>query len=167
MKTIYCIQCGARTVLRLVDQVERKQCPDCQWIHYEDPKVAAGVILFRQSRVLLVRRTIAPEGTWTFPGGYVDRYEDPDLAAIREVREETGIEVSADRLLKIYRASDSPVLLIVYLGTLKENSPPPTAMSECDEVRYFEYSQIPWDNLAFQTTRQALKDAYSISGMKD
>ena len=162
MELVYCLCCGTRTTEQLVDGVPRARCPKCEWVHYHDPKVAAGVIIFDpKKRVLLVQRAIPPVNTWTFPGGYVDRFEDPDKAACREVFEETGMTVQTTELLGIYRAQDSPVLLLVYLGEATLKSAPPRALHECKDARYFTQEEIPWEHLSFETTLRALKESYA------
>ena len=73
---------------------ERAICPQCGWIHFEDPKVAAGVLVEQEGRILLVQRGNDPErGVWSFPAGFVNAYEDPARAAERECLEETGLVV--------------------------------------------------------------------------
>jgi 8-oxo-dGTP pyrophosphatase MutT (NUDIX family) len=62
------------------------------------PAVAA-IIRDDRSRVLGLR---TPEGTWTLPAGHIDPGESPREAVVREVREETGLEVVAMRLLDVY-----------------------------------------------------------------
>ena len=68
------------------------------------PKVAVGTIIgMPDGRIVLVRRAIEPgHGLWVFPGGYVDRGEDVRLAAVREAREEAGIDIRLDGLVGIY-----------------------------------------------------------------
>lgn len=59
-----------------------------------------GVIYDRQSRVLLVRQTA--DGLWSTPGGVLEPDETPATAVVREVQEETGLEVSIVRLLGVF-----------------------------------------------------------------
>ena len=68
---------------------------------YLDPKVAVGTIIATpDDRIVLVRRAIEPgHGRWVFPGGYVDRGEVVEAAAVREVKEETGLDVVAERFI--------------------------------------------------------------------
>ena len=68
------------------------------------PKVAVGTIIRTgDGRLVLVRRAIEPGyGLWVFPGGYVDRGEQIIEAAVREAREESGLEVRIDGLVNIY-----------------------------------------------------------------
>lgn len=162
MTSIFCLRCGTQTEKRQIDTVSRDQCPKCQWVYYEDPKVATGVLIFDNAqRVLLARRTIAPIGKWTYPGGYVDRFEDPDKAAARETLEETGVSVDIDHLQGIYRSPDSPVLLLIYKGTVNPDSAPPQALQECDDIAYFAEHDVPWDELAFETTPRVIRDGFA------
>lgn len=64
------------------------------------PRLGCGIALWRDERLLLVRRRRAPEaGTWSFPGGKVDPFEPTEAAARRETLEELGIEVGPLELL--------------------------------------------------------------------
>ncbi|GAA5787459.1 NUDIX hydrolase [Chitiniphilus shinanonensis] len=68
--------------------------------HYPTPKLdVRALILDREQNVLLVRE--ASDGLWTLPGGWCDIGESPADAVVREVREETGLEVVATRLLAL------------------------------------------------------------------
>jgi 8-oxo-dGTP diphosphatase len=58
---------------------------------------ADALVRDERGRVLLVRR--ADDGRWAMPGGWVDPGETPEQAVVREVAEETGLRVSAPRLL--------------------------------------------------------------------
>jgi ADP-ribose pyrophosphatase YjhB (NUDIX family) len=59
-----------------------------------------GVITDDDGRLLLVQRARPPAaGTWSLPGGRVERGEDDAAAVIREVREETGLDVAAGELV--------------------------------------------------------------------
>ena len=82
----------------------RLVCARCGFILYLDPKVAVGtVITTADERIVLVRRAIEPGyGLWVFPGGYVDRGEEITVAAVREAREEAGLQVRLDGLINIY-----------------------------------------------------------------
>ena len=78
--------------------------------------LAAGAVVTYQDRILLLRRGIEPAyGAWVFPGGFVDRGEHPEAAAVRETREEAGVAIRLDGTLGIYsHPAGSPVVLVVY-----------------------------------------------------
>ena len=88
---------------------------------YLDPKVAVGTIIETpDSRLVLVRRAIEPGyGLWVFPGGYVDRGEELTAAAIREAREESGLDVRLDGLVNIYSYSGNSPIIVVYAATVR------------------------------------------------
>ncbi len=90
-----CPLCGADLAQRAVQGRVRLACPACAFVAYENPASAsAGVVLDGEGRVLLVRRLLEPfRGAWALPAGYQDHDEDSRSACIREVREETGLEV--------------------------------------------------------------------------
>src|SRR3972149_4025536 len=118
----YCPECGAGLESRLLRPGDpaRLVCSACTFVFYLDPKVAVGTIIGTAgSRIVLVRRAIEPGyGLWVFPGGYVDRGEEITSAAIREAREETGLEVRLDGLVNIYSYPGRPLIVIVYAATV-------------------------------------------------
>jgi molybdenum cofactor cytidylyltransferase len=85
----YCQRCGSPMGFEDRHGRYRPVCPACGFTAFYDPKIAAAVIVEIDGRIVLQRRAIAPgRGKWTFPGGFVDRGERIEDAAIREVVEE-------------------------------------------------------------------------------
>ena len=66
---------------------------------YPTPKIDVRAGVFRDGRILLVRETA--DGRWTLPGGWGDEHESPAASIEREVREESGFEVRAERLVAL------------------------------------------------------------------
>ena len=96
----------------------RPACPACDFVLYLDPKVVVAVAVGHAGRVLLGRRAINPgRGLWSFPGGYVDRGEAVEDAALRETREETGLAVRLTGLLGVYSAVGRPHVVLAYAAT--------------------------------------------------
>lgn len=137
---------------------DRHVCEGCGFIFYLDPKVAAGVIVRHEGRVVLLQRAIEPGyGQWVFPGGFVDRGEHPREAAAREAMEEAGIEVAVRDLVGVYHEPPgSPVVLVVYRAELLAGVP--AARDESLALGLFALAALPWPDLAFPTTRAALRD---------
>ena len=137
----------------------RPTCPACGWVHYEDPKVAAGVLILNEGKVLLIRRTVDPYlGSWSIPAGFVNAYEDPRAAALRECMEETGLSVELDGLFDMLTGREHPrgsdILLIfkahVVGGTL-------AAADDADRAEWFSLDELP--PLAFTSTHRILDKA--------
>jgi ADP-ribose pyrophosphatase YjhB (NUDIX family) len=137
---------------------DRLVCSACGFVLYLDPKVAVGTIIATpDSRLVLVRRAIEPGyGLWVFPGGFVDRGEELPKAAIREAREESGLEVRLDRLVNIYSYPEAAVIIVVYAATALGGEL--CGDDECLETRLFTQDELPWEALAFRSTREALRD---------
>lgn len=71
---------------------------------YPTPKVdVRGFVINERGEILMVRESI--DGRWTIPGGWADIGFTPSQMVVKEVREESGLEVSADRLLAVYDKS--------------------------------------------------------------
>ena len=117
----------------------------------------AGTIFMLDGGIALLKRGVEPAlGKWVFPGGYVDRGESVREAAVRETKEESQLEVKLGPLLNVYTYPRSPNVIIVY--TAEVISGKLAAADESLEARIFTPNEIPWDDLAFESTRDALKD---------
>jgi ADP-ribose pyrophosphatase YjhB (NUDIX family) len=158
----FCPRCGGRLVARVLKSgdPERLVCASCHQILYLDPKVAVGTIIQdSDGRVLLVQRAIEPGyGRWVFPGGYVDRGEPLEVAALREAREECGLDVQLDGLVNLYSYPGRAPIIIVYTATTLKGTL--CVDEESLDVRWFEREEIPWSLLAFPSTHDALTDFF-------
>jgi ADP-ribose pyrophosphatase YjhB (NUDIX family) len=72
---------------------------------YRNPTPTVDIIIIRDNSVVLVKRRNPPHG-WAIPGGFVDEGESVEHAAIREAKEETGLDVSVSRLIGVYTDPD-------------------------------------------------------------
>jgi ADP-ribose pyrophosphatase YjhB (NUDIX family) len=162
----FCPSCGAPLESRRLksSDPERPVCTACGFVVYFDPKVAVGTIIRTDDeRIVLVRRAIEPGyGLWVFPGGYVDRGEEVRAAAIREAREESGLDVRIDGLVNIYSYGGAPII-IVYAATSLGGTL--CGDEECLEAELFRADTIPWDRLAFRSTTAGLRDYFSNDWM--
>jgi 8-oxo-dGTP diphosphatase len=156
----FCPACGAPLAPRVIKAGEppRLVCGACEFVLYMDPKVAVGTIIrTADGRLVLVKRAIEPGyGRWVFPGGYMDRGEEITAAAVREAREESGLDVRIDGLVNIYSYVGRPLIIVVYAATAVSGEL--CCDDECLEARLFALEEIPWDELAFKSTHDALRD---------
>lgn len=159
----FCANCGGQLERKRLKKTEpeRRVCSMCNFIFYEDPKIAACTIPVVDNKVVLLKRGIEPSyGKWVFPGGFMDRGERVEEAAIRETWEEVNLQVEIERLLNVYSYPGQTTVIIVYLvnvvgGQLR-------AMDETLEVATFAPEEIPWSGLAFDSTGEALRDYLAL-----
>ncbi|HXW84788.1 MAG TPA: NUDIX hydrolase [Candidatus Binataceae bacterium] len=155
----FCALCGAEMESRVVlpDRKRLPVCPRCGFVFFSSPKLVVGCLVVERGRVLLIRRGIEPAlGKWTFPGGFVEFNETAAVAAARESLEEVGLAVRLGAVLGVYTdPANSNTQVITYLA---ETSGSPATSAEATEVRYFALNEIPWGELAFRSTHDALTD---------
>jgi len=153
----FCPACGHAVESRLAFGRIRPVCPSCGRIHFDDPKVAAGVLVLQDGKVLLVRRALEPQqGRWSLPAGFVDADEDPRLAAERECREETGLEVETTGVLDVFSGREHPQgadIVLVFTATRVGGTLRPG--DDADAVAFFDPDGLP--ELAFQATRRSIE----------
>lgn len=157
----FCLECGAPLTRRVprFDSKERDACPRCPWVHYPQAKVAAGTFVVVESKLLLIRRGIEPGyGQWGLPCGFLEPGETPEAAAARETEEETGLQVAIAGLQGLYYDArvEYEVLLAFYRahpvrGELRTSA-------ETLEVRLFAKDELPWNEIAFRSTRRAIEE---------
>ncbi len=153
----FCPRCGAPMQDRFAFGRTRRACSACGFIFFREPKLVAGALVERDGKVLLVRRRFDPKsGYWCLPAGYVEYDEGPVAAAIREVREETGLIVRVTGLEGVYHVRSDPRgwgVLILYRAAIESG-----ALRWDDDASaagFFGPGELPSD-LAFSSTRRAL-----------
>lgn len=159
----YCPRCGTPVIHKELYGKVRAVCPQCEWIHFVDPKVAAAVLIEQEGRVLLVRRAGEPfRGFWSLPAGFINGGEDPAQAAARECLEETGLTVRVTRVLDIISGKEHPRgadFIIVYEAEVLDGELRPD--DDADAVEWFRRENLP--QLAFRATQVVLGRDYQRS----
>jgi len=155
----HCVLCGTRLVQRDDRGHPRPTCPVCGWIYYRNPAPAAGVLLHTARGVLLVRRKYPPaEGDWCLPAGFMEYGESPEQCAVRETREETGLEVRLGSLFGVYAGMDDPrVRAVLILYTAERIGGRMRAGDDAVATRFFPLDRLP-DRIAFAAHRKALRE---------
>jgi 8-oxo-dGTP diphosphatase len=155
----YCPACGAALADAVIRGTPRPTCPACGFVVFLDPKVVTVVVARHADRLLLGRRNMEPgRGAWSFFGGYVDRGEQVEEAALREVKEETNLDVRLEGLVGVYSTQGDPHILIVYQASVPDEqlavlAPDP---EEVSELALFELDAMP--PLAFSIDERILRD---------
>jgi ADP-ribose pyrophosphatase YjhB (NUDIX family) len=143
------------------DSKERHICTQCSWVHYLDPKVACGTVSEQDGKIALIQRNIEPKkGYWSFPCGFMEIDETTEQAALRETREETGLEVELEGHLGTYSYPDhyygGAIVVVVYRARVLRGRL--QADDDCCDARMITEAEIPWEKLAFTSSVAALRD---------
>lgn len=155
----FCPQCGGRLEERLLKpgEPQRLVCTVCGFVFYIDPKLAVIALVPLDNGLVLVRRSIDPGyGLWVVPGGFVDVGEPLEEAVVRETREETLLQVKVTRFFNIYSYANVRTVVAAYLTAYVAGEL--TAGDETLEARIFAPAEIPWDEIAFSSTRDTLRE---------
>jgi ADP-ribose pyrophosphatase YjhB (NUDIX family) len=131
---------------------------------YATPKVDVRSAVFRDGRILLVQER--SDGGWTMPGGWADVGEAPSVVAVREVKEESGYIVAADKLVAAYDANRRPgvrleffhAYKLVFLCSLTGGDASPS--DETSAVDFFDLASIP-SLSGYRTNMTMIEEAFA------
>lgn len=154
----HCRECGTAVSYQVPgdDNRERAVCPACHTVHYENPLNVVGTVPFWADQVLLCRRNIEPRrGLWTLPAGFMELGETTAEGALRETIEEAGARVEMGELFTVLNIVRAGQVHLFYLARLLDTHFDPGP--ETIEAALFTEAQVPWDELAFRTTRVTLE----------
>ena len=141
------------------------RCGKCDFTFWFGPVAAVGGLILNDSKeLLLVRRARDPgKGKWGLPGGFVDRGETVEEALIREVAEETTLQVSRVELLVTfpneynYHGVVSPVIDLFYLCEVETPAEIKLAADELDSFLWTVPRDEHLDEMAFPSNRRAIE----------
>lgn len=152
MELIYCSNCGVKLEVRVINEEERKACPNCSFVHWGNYSVSVGALVIKDEKMLLVRRKHNPgKGKWTNPGGYIEQTELIEQSVIREVLEETGITTKVKSIVML---GDYPGRVHnIYIGFMMEyveGQPQPDEV-EVDGADFFSLQEMELMDVADMT----------------
>lgn len=153
----FCSSCGESVIIKIPegDNRERHVCEYCLTIHYENPRVIAGVLPVYGDKILLCRRAIEPRhGFWTLPAGFLENGESSLQGALRECLEEANAQVVEPQLYALFDIPQINQVYVFYRAQMTEAKFNPTF--ESSEVALFDEENIPWGELAFPVVELAL-----------
>ncbi|SHF23595.1 ADP-ribose pyrophosphatase YjhB, NUDIX family [Seinonella peptonophila] len=156
----FCPRCGQRFSLEDLHIPNQPQliCHHCKFIFYLDPKlvVVAVVLNKERNKVLLLQRNEEPgKGFWAFPGGHVERGYDLLDTLRNEIKEETGLSVDIVKIVDTYSSSKDGLIQLTYEAIT--DSEDVIVNIESKKGCFFKFSEIPWDQLAFTSTKKILR----------
>ena len=162
----FCPKCAHALETRNLDGHERLVCPSCGFVFYRNPAPATAALIIRDGKVVMVKRKYDPrKGLWTLPSGFIEHLESHEACLLREVKEETNLDVDIAGLFGVYSGNDdprTPVVLIVYLTRTKGGEL--VAGDDAVEIATFGLEDLP--PIAFRAHTQILED-YRKSLLQD
>jgi ADP-ribose pyrophosphatase YjhB (NUDIX family) len=154
----FCSNCGSRVALRIPPGDERPRfvCDSCGTIHYQNPRIVVGCVPEHEGRILICRRAIEPRlGYWTVPAGFMENGESLQQGAARECHEEALADVEIGSLLALVSLISVHQVHVFFRAKLR--TPAFGAGPESLEVKLVTPEEIPWNDIAFQSTTFALQ----------
>lgn len=157
MRYNFCPNCG--------NDVNGKEwpvhCDSCGKTYYQNAKPGASVLPIKDGKVLLARRGRDPyKGSYDIIGGFMEADELPEIAALREAKEETGLNMNIVDLLGIYvdrYGEDGDYTLNLHYIAELTSDDEPQAMDDIAELEWFDIKNPP-ENIQFQNAIDGLRD---------
>ena len=155
----FCPLCAESLEPVNLDGRRRLRCPnvECDYVFYQNPVPASGAIIVEDKKILLVRRAHPPKiDWWSIPAGFMEWDEHPTQTAVRELKEETGLDVRLTGFFEVYSGNDdcrNNAVLMLYLA--EQVGGKLEAGDDASEVRFFGFHELP-DKIAFESHRRAL-----------
>ncbi|MDX1499865.1 MAG: NUDIX hydrolase [Woeseiaceae bacterium] len=160
----FCSECGKQLIRRVPpgDDHERWVCSACERVHYRNPLPVVGCVPERDGKILLCKRAIEPRyGFWTVPAGFMELGESTAAGAARETLEEACAEVEIGHLFACVDVIDAGQVHLFFTARLLGDY---GVGRESLEVRLFAEDEIPWDEIAFESGRYALRKYFEDRG---
>ncbi len=153
----FCPKCGGKLIDKKTYLHKRPTCNKCGFIFYQDPSPTVGVFPIKNNQVLLAKRAIEPfKGWWDSIGGFMERGESPHETAVRETKEETGLDVKITEILGVGkdRYEKQYTVPIAFLGEIADGEL--KAADDVEELKWFDLEHLP-SNIAFEGNKKILR----------
>jgi ADP-ribose pyrophosphatase YjhB (NUDIX family) len=155
-----CSRCGGALRYGPVPGEDRHRhvCTICGIVTYVNPRLVVTTLpVTAADELVLIRRAIPPGyGSWAQPGGFLEADETVIQGAVRETREETGLDVEPTAIVGIYSRPQAAIVVVAYEAVIVGGRM--AATSESLEVQAFAVDDIPWSGFVFDTTIWAVRD---------
>jgi len=158
----YCPLCGSEYFLE--NNSKSKKCQKCGFIYYFNSSAATAIFVTNKlGELLVVSRANEPaKGTYDLPGGFVDMYETAEEAIVRELKEETGMQISKPEYLfslpNIYNYSGFDVHTVDMFFQISTNSfSGLQANDDAESLSFLKKHQIKPEKFGLNSIRQAVE----------
>ncbi len=141
-----------------IEDEKRLACPECRWVIYENPlPSSAALVRDEKGKVLLVKRGHEPgKGKWALPSGFIEINETPEMACLRELKEETGLKGKIVRLVGVYSQKSLLYKNVIIIGYEVEARGNPSPGSDSLKVEFFPLDDLP--DIPFSSHREMIED---------
>lgn len=157
----YCPGCTGKLELLSVDGKERMACSNCGFVHWNNPIPVSVILIPHGDGLVFVLRKHEPgKGKYALPAGFVDPGESPEEAAVREAKEETGldVEIVSHYALKTRKGPNH----ILHFFLVKPVTAEPVAGDDAEECVIARLENLPGE-LAFDSHRQVIQTYFGAS----
>lgn len=157
----FCPRCGGPLIYKKMGDQKRQICSACGFVFYQNPVPAVGMIIPQGGKIVMVRRAEEPyRGYWCLPAGFMELDETPQECAVREAKEETGLDIQVKELFGVYAGQDDPrvrVVLIIYLAKMVGGEL--LAGDDASQVGLYGSDELP-QKIAFTSHRRAIAEYF-------
>ncbi len=159
---VYCPKCGASEFR--INNFKSKVCDNCRFVYYFNPSASVAAFIFNERGELLVckRKDEPAKGTYDLPGGFVDMGENAEEAVLREVEEETGIQLRSVEFLYslpniyCYSGFDVHTLDLFFRGTA-DKTENPEANDDVEESFFVPVADLKPELFGLGSIRKAVE----------
>jgi len=155
----YCSNCGSDKLQFVIppgDSYKRFVCVDCNVIHYINPRVIVGCLPVYEDKIVICKRAIDPcIGKWNLPAGFMENGECAENGALRELKEETGLQGKIIKLHCVYSIPHVNQVYLIYLVKITDFEVDPG--EESLEVSLFDLQEVPWGEIGFTSSVFAIE----------
>jgi NAD+ diphosphatase len=110
----FCPQCATALLERDYAGRLRMLCPNCEWVHWDNPLPVLAALIEYEGRVLLARNSAWPAHMFALVTGFMERGETPEAGMAREIKEETNLDVERMSLIGVYEFTRKNEVIIAY-----------------------------------------------------
>jgi len=155
----YCPYCRKKLACRVENKKKVKFCSGCGKYYYDNPLVGVAVVVKKAGKILLVKRNVNPgKGLWALPGGFVEQGETVEKAALRELREETGLKGKNPDIISVRAERTSLYNTVIVVGVKVPYARGKIkAGDDAEEAKYFDLKKIPV--IMFSSHRHFIRQA--------
>lgn len=161
MRYHFCPHCGGKLSLRRTQDLNKPQCLDCEQIFYQNPAVGVAAIILLDGKILLGKRNGSYSGMWCIPCGYVEYDEGVRAALVREIKEETNLDLVLGEVYAVHSNFHNPLQHSVGIWYMAESYTGELApRDDLEELAFYTATEIHQGNLplAFPTDEYVLED---------